>query len=341
MKLKRYDGNPILTPRDNDWERMQVRNPAAWYDGEVVHMLYSARAVYNTIYLGYATSADGFHFDRVGDGPWMAPPEGDEFDSGTVEDARIVRIDGVYYVTYMARAIGKDDFAAGKRLPSRPDTPTWQQNWRRAGLLTTKDFTSTERLGPITSDEVFDANVLLFPEKIGGRFAMIHRPSDFVCGTIACLSLPWEERLGMRICFSDDLVNWVDDRPLARPAYEWENVKIGGSSPPIRTDAGWLTLYHGVQGWGEDDFVYRVGLMLLDGDDPTKVIARCPDPILEPEEPWEREGTVPKVVFPNAAVVIDGEVFVYYGGADTVVGVATAPLAELVDAVLAHPWPAD
>ena len=181
MKLRRYEENPILTPRDNDWERMQVRNPAAWYDGETVHMLYSARAVNNTIYLGYATSTDGYHFERIGDGPWMAPPEGSEFDSGTVEDARMVRLDDTYYVTYMARSIGKDDFAAGKRLPGKPDTPTWQKNWRRAGLLNTHDFISYERLGPITSEDLFDANVMLFPEKVSGRYATIHRPSDFPC----------------------------------------------------------------------------------------------------------------------------------------------------------------
>jgi predicted GH43/DUF377 family glycosyl hydrolase len=332
MKLKRYKGNPILTPRDNDWERMQVRNPAAWYDGEVVHMLYSARAVNNTIYLGYARSADGHHFERVGDGPWMAPPEGDEFDSGTVEDARMVYLDGYYYVTYMARSIGKDEFAAGKRLPGRPDAPTWRQNWRRAGLLRTRDFTGYERLGPVTPETVFDANVMLFPEKIGGRYAMIHRPSGYPTGTAACLSRPLEERPGMSICFSEDLVHWVDDRPLAGCIYDWEPVKIGGSAPPIRTEAGWLTLYHAVDESQKYDFTYRVGVMLLDLDDPTRVIGRCPQPILEPEESWEIEGTVPNVVFPNAAVVIDGEVLVYYGGADTVVGVAAAALGELIDA---------
>lgn len=340
MKLKRYGNNPILTPRDNDWERMQVRNPAAWYDGRVVHMLYSARAVNNTIYLGYATSTDGYSFKRVGDDPWMAPPEGAEFDSGTVEDARMVCIEGVYYVTYMARSIGKDEFEEGRRIPGAPDTPTWQKNWRRAGLLKTCDFTDYERLGPITSDEVFDANVMLFPEKVGGRYVMIHRPSGYPTGTAACLSHPLEERPGMSICFSDDLLHWVDDRPLAGCIYDWERVKIGGSAPPIRTESGWLTLYHGVEENPETDFTYRVGLMLLDLDDPTKVIARCPGPILEPEEPWELEGTVPNVVFPNAAVVMGDDVFVYYGGADTVVAVATAPLAELLETVKAHPWPA-
>jgi predicted GH43/DUF377 family glycosyl hydrolase len=303
-------------------------------------MLYSARAVNNTIHLGYATSTDGYNFERVGDGPWMSPPAGAEFDSGTIEDARMVHMDGVYYVTYMARSIGKDEFLAGKRLPGRPDAPTWQKNWRRAGLLETRDFTGYERLGPITSEEVFDANVMLFPEKIGGRYAMIHRPSGYPTGNAQCLSRPLSERPGMSICFSDDLVHWVDDRPLAGCVYDWEKIKIGGSAPPIRTESGWLTLYHAVEDNPETEFTYRVGLMLLDLDDATRVIARCPEPILEPEESWELEGTVPNVVFPNAAVVIGDDVFVYYGGADTVVAVATAPLGELLETVQAHPWPA-
>ena len=105
MKLERYPGNPILQPLNNDWESMQVRNPAAWFDGTTVPMIYTARSVWNTIYLGYATSQDGFHFTRMSDRPWLEPSQ-DGFDAGTVEDARIVRIDGTYYVTYMARATG-------------------------------------------------------------------------------------------------------------------------------------------------------------------------------------------------------------------------------------------
>jgi beta-1,2-mannobiose phosphorylase / 1,2-beta-oligomannan phosphorylase len=127
---------------------------------------------------------------------------------------------------------------------------------------------------------------------------------------------PPEQRPGISICFSSNLREWVDDRPLAGPVFPWENYKIGGSSQPIRTDRGWLALYLA---------------------DPTRVIARAPEPILEPEEPWEREGTVPMVVFPNSAVVIDGARFAYYGGADTVTAVAKANLCELTDLVMRYP----
>jgi predicted GH43/DUF377 family glycosyl hydrolase len=119
--------------------------------------------------------------------------------------------------------------------------------------------------------------------------------------------------------------------------FPWENYKTGGSSQPIRTDRGWLVLYQAVGGPNPDEAVYRVGVMMLDLEDPTRIIARSPEPILEPEEPWEREGTVPNVVFPNSAVVIDGRLFVYYGGADTVTAVATADLEEMVAFVMRYP----
>jgi beta-1,2-mannobiose phosphorylase / 1,2-beta-oligomannan phosphorylase len=341
MKLKRYEGNPILAPRDTYWERMQVRNPAAWYDGERVVMIYTARTVMNTIYLGLAFSEDGYRFERASDEPWLSPTK-EGFEAGTVEDARMVKIGDTYYVTYMARAIGKEEFAAGaqaKGIPADedPQGPTWTQNWRRAALLTTRDFKTVRRLGPLTGEHIFDANVLLFPEKIGGRFCMLHRPSDYVPAEDIIEKYPPEQRPGISICFSSNLREWVDDRPLAGPVFPWENYKIGGSSQPIRTDRGWLVLYHAVGGPDPAHGVYRVGAMMLDLADPTRVIARAPEPILEPEEPWEREGTVPMVVFPNSAVVIDGTLFVYYGGADTVTAVATANLRELTDFVMRYP----
>ncbi len=341
MKLQRYEGNPILRPRDTYWEKMQVRNPAAWYDCERVVMIYTARTVMNTIYLGLAFSDDGYHFERASDEPWLSPSK-EGFDAGTVEDARMVKIGDTYYVTYMARSIGKEDFEAGAKATGIPDNedptaPTWTKNWRRGGLLTTKDFKTIERLGPITSEHVFDANVILFPEKIGGRFCLIHRPSAYVAAESISQNYPPEQRPGMHICFSTDLKEWVDDRRIAGPCFPWEKYKIGGSSQPIRTDQGWLVLYHAVAGPHPDRFIYRVGVMMLDLDDPTRVIARAPEPILEPEEPWEREGTVPMVVFPNSAVVIDGTLFVYYGGADTVTAVATADLDEIVTHVMKHP----
>jgi len=333
LKITRWDGNPILAPRDTFWEQRQVRNPAACCADGKVYMVYSARTVYNTIYLGLAVSDDGFHFERASDEPFMLPAE-EGFDAGTLEDARMVRIGDTFYITYAARAIGKEDYANGaKAKGATSDGVTWTRNFRRGGLATTKDFKTVKRLGPITRDDRYDCNIVLFPEKVNGRYVMLHRPTeydveptDLVPETPACI---W-------MAFSDDLIHWENDQILARPQFDWETMKIGPSTPPIKTAEGWLTLYHGA-GYNEaGERVYRVGLMLLDLNDPTRVLARCPNYIMEPETPYELEGTVPRVVFPNGNVVINNTVYIYYGGADTVCAVATVPLQDMLDHVLQY-----
>ncbi|MER3475131.1 MAG: glycosidase, partial [Armatimonadota bacterium] len=105
----------------------------------------------------------------------------------------------------------------------------------------------------------------------------------------------------------------------------WESLKIGAGAPPIKTEYGWLLFYHGV----DDNRVYRLGVALLDLKDPSKVIKRYDKPVLSPETQWEKEGQVPNVVFTCGAVEIDETYFVYYGGADTVIGVATISKKEI------------
>lgn len=117
-----------------------------------------------------------------------------------------------------------------------------------------------------------------------------------------------------------------------RPKYWWEAKKIGGGAPPIPTNEGWLVIYHGV----DDNLVYRAGAALLDYDNPLKVIARFPEPILEPERQFEKVGDVPNVVFPTGTAIFDDELLVYYGGADKAIGVATASLSELLYELLRH-----
>ena len=115
-----------------------------------------------------------------------------------------------------------------------------------------------------------------------------------------------------------------------KPEQTWESSKIGAGPPPIKTREGWVLIYHGV----DENTVYRAGVALLDLKDPSKVNSRSIHPILDPEKEYERIGDVPNVVFPEGAVVIDDELFVYYGGADKVCCVATVPLAELFNYLL-------
>lgn len=342
--LQRWKENPVLTPLSgSDWEGEQTRNPAAIEHEGRIHLIYTATGDIrhdHIIYLGHAVSEDGFVFERTSDSPYIEPSMDTfhGFDAGGVEDPRIVKIDDTFFMTYMARVVGYHAWRRGVRRNDRPnDAPTWTQNFRRGGLLKSRDLKTWERMGPITSDQHFDANVILFPEKIAGRYAMLHRPSD----ELPEASTKSGFTAGISIAFSDDLINWDDDQPLMGAAFDWEE-KIGGSTPPIKTEAGWLTFYHSVEfddeskSWHYPTFVhcYRVGLVLLDLDDPTKIIARSPHWLMEPSEWYEKWGTVGNVVFPTGVVRRDDKLLIYYGCADTVCGVATASVNKLLDYIL-------
>jgi predicted GH43/DUF377 family glycosyl hydrolase len=156
---------------------------------------------------------------------------------------------------------------------------------------------------------------------------MMHRPTSWVGPSYGT------DKPGIWLAYSDDLKNWDygtgDDYLVMKPQEGalWECQKIGGGPPPVKTDQGWLIIYHGVDG----KHVYRVGAALLDLDDPRTVLARTRDYLMEPERDWELTGVIPNVVFPTAAVCKDGELLVYYGAADRVVGLAIADLDTLIE----------
>lgn len=336
MKLKRYEKNPILSPLpDSPWENICTTNPAAWYDGEKVWMLYRGGpdTDQHPIHFGLATSTDGYNFARVSGKPAFGPSDAG-WDGGCLEDPRIVKFGDTYFVTYAARmfppaAYWRKKFPLNAFNPPLPvEAPVAaRENLTRSGLAVTKDFQTWHRLGPLTRADVDDRDVIIFPEKVGDEFVMLHRPGSWIGPEYGC------EKPSMWISFSEDLLVWPEEHLLAQPAFDWECRKIGGSTPPLKTKHGWLTLYHGV----DDNIVYCVRAMLLDLDDPLKILARLPEPILEPEAECERVGLVPNVVFPCGNIVIGDTLFVYYGGADKFCCVATCPLAELLDHLLAHP----
>ena len=332
MKLHKYQGNPILSPLDDSpWENLVTCNPGVIYDGGTFYMLYRAAGddEDHVIRFGLATSTDGFHFTRVSREPVFGPSE-DGPDSGCVEDPRIVKLGDTFYITYAYRP-----YAPGRywtfphdvvRLPACDGfaPKAWAKSLGNTGLAMTKDFRSFRRLGRLTSPVLDDRDVILFPEKVGGKFVMLHRPKDWV-GASYGVSEP-----SIWIKFSDDLLAW-EDKPstllLTGRPNSWEE-KIGGSTPPILTDEGWLMLYHGVADGGLAQ--YSVGALLLKADDPTVVLSRTPEPILEPELPYESQGFYYGCVFPTGNVVVDGTLYVYYGAADKHVGVATCKLDELL-----------
>jgi len=319
--------DPILTPRaDVAWANGAVFNPGAWRDpGGPVHLLFRAIASgyqritmevpeahgfsdgFDDAYvssIGYASSEDGIQF-QWRDEPFINPDS--DFDRFGAEDPRISKLDDTFLITYTGLASPAFGPADGVRI----------------ALATTTDFRTVEKhgvVGPLARDK----DAVIFPRRIGSRIAMLHRVVP-----------------NIQIVFFDDLERlihpppdfWprhlarIDDHVIMRPELAWERNKIGAGPTPIETDEGWLIIYHGV----DDDLVYRAGIALLDLDDPRRVIAKHPDPVLEPELEFECVGDVNQVVFPEGAVVIDGVLHVYYGAADKVVGLATAPLADLLD----------
>jgi beta-1,2-mannobiose phosphorylase / 1,2-beta-oligomannan phosphorylase len=331
MKLQKHSENPILRPHpDHSWENLVVCNPGVIYDQGVFHMLYRAAGndAEHVIHFGLATSTDGLNFERQSALPILSP-SADGPDAGCIEDPRIVKLDGHFYITYAYRAhkprqywLQENNASYSPDDPSLP--PLFGYNMTASGLLLSDDLRSFRRLGRITRPDVDDRDVILFPDKIGGRYAMLHRPMQWV-GPEYGTKYP-----AIWLSFSDDLLSWSESSLLARGKEDWE-CKIGGSAPPIKTPQGWFVTYHAVDVKG----VYRVGVMMLDLDDPGKVIARTPEPIMEPEEDFEWNGLYPHgVVFPTANVVVDDVIYVYYGCADQTIGVATAHFPSLVEFVM-------
>ncbi len=305
------------------WASGAVFNPGAWYDGEVVHLLFRAIPVgYRRIEtpdggpfeggfgfdtyvsaIGHATSRDGVRF-TVEPHPFLLPDS--SFDCYGAEDARIACLDGTYYVTYTAL-----------RHPA-----FGHQDGVNIGLASTRDFKTVHKHGAI-GPGARDKDAVIFPQRIGGRVAMLHR----IVPDIQIAYFADEEQLknpGAR--YWQEHLNHLDEHVVMRPEAVWEGKKIGAGPTPIETPEGWLLLYHGA----DRDHVYHAGLALLDLDNPQRVIARTLNPVMSPELPFEREGDVPNVVFPQGAVVMGGTLHVYYGAADKVVGHAHAPLADVV-----------
>ncbi len=334
--LKRYSDRPILSPRPGHWDAVSVFNPGAIdHDGRV-HMLYRAvrdQGPYVSRF-GYAQSADGIHFERVVSQPVYQPQF--DWEIGGVEDARITPDpdrSGAFLVSYAAPLAvpgpGYKAFNFWRKLDQDPACDRPNLGPSCTGLLRTRDFQSFESLGYVTPQGLDDRDGILFPEKIDGRYAMLHRPTAWQYAHFGT------DRPSIWIAFSDDLKSWDYGRGseflLMKPrdglAADWESGKIGGSAPPIHTDAGWLMLYHGV----DRRHVYRVGAALLATDDPFRVLGRTDQFLLEPELEWERHGVIPNVVFPTANIVRGDDLLVYYGAADKYIGLARGSVTRLLE----------
>ena len=340
LQITRCAENPIIWPGKYEWRACNVYNPGVLLDDGRFFLYERAAGSLrpHQCCVGMLESDDGVRFRHVGDEPVFTPAMAGS-PNGSVQDPRVVAIDGTYYMTYAFRRFAWSCHPTGLGVPESHQTdfpdfdPADDSNQTRSGIAVSTDRVHWEHLAWATPPDLDDRDCILFPEKIGGRYAMLRRP----IGTVGTDTAHGEEHPCIRISFSDDLHTWTEPEVVARPEFAWEDNRIGGSTPPVRTDAGWLVLYHGVENAhpATRRVIYRLGAMLLDLDDPRKVVARAPSFIMEPEAYYERFGLfIPNVIFPTGNVVKDGLLWIYYGVCDTAIALATVPLDDLVNHIL-------
>lgn len=324
--LERFEGNPVVEPiESNGWESKATFNPAALYADGRIHLLYRAIGDTDVSVLGYASSKDGLHFDDRPDTPAYVPrlpfegahhtvkpaAYGARYISGGggwggCEDPRLTLIDGQVYLLYVAFDGGSPPRVALSSITLK-NFLAKEWDWAEPVL--------------ISPPHVVNKNACLLPEKVGGKFVLFHRVYPDIL-----------------IDFVDDLhfdgkTKWLTGQHKIKPRKKfWDSRKIGVGATPIKTPQGWLLIYQAV---GEQDSGrYKMGAMLLDLHDPTRVIARSREPILEPAKWYENDGWKYGVVYPCGAVIVEGQLIVYYGGADRVVCAATAPASEFINLLL-------
>lgn len=317
LKLKKHLRNPIITPvLKHIWEASATFNTAALYDDNKIHFLYRAMGPHNTSVLGYASSKDGLNIDERLKEPVYYPTQPFEvpinFPSinymsgggyGGCEDPRLTRIDDTIYMTYVAYN-GKDAPKVALTSIKRVDFRLKNWVWAKPKIISAPDKVNK--------------NAVIFPEKIDGKYVIMHR------------------------VFPDILIDFVDDLnfdnsfltgqfKISPRADLWDSRKLGAGAPPIKTGIGWLLIYQAVD--DRDPGKYKIGIMVLDLKNPTKVLYRPDYPILEPTEWYENEGFKAGVAYPCGAIVKKGILYVYYGGADTVICAATAPLDYVISQI--------
>lgn len=317
----------VLAPPTPQIKTVAKFNAGMARDGDIVHMLFryaewrpqadtTRQSNYAVDEMRYARLSPDGKLLYEADTALLKPSL--PMDVSGCQDARIVPFEGAWYLFYTGW--DKDTAPAGK------DTA-------RVGVARTTDFLSAEKLGFI-QHYAWDKDAFIFPERINGKVALVHRVEPNI-------------QIDYFNSFDQMLrtATWVgyhkrvEASTVLRAAFPWECGKVGGSVPPIKTEKGWLLIYHAVEKFSdaEGDFMYRAGAALLDLENPSQVIARLPYPILEPETDYELVGDVDKVVFPVGGYLHDGDLYISYGGADRVVALAKGPLAELLAELEKYP----
>ncbi len=316
--MERYPKNPILTRNDIPGipplliDATSVFNPGAIKNGDTYRLMLRVQSRSRETFFVMAESRDGVKFSVAREIVRFRGIDKIKEKIYHTYDARITRLEDTYFIMFAM------DMDSGCQL----------------GLARTGDFRSFDFLGITSTEDV--RNGVLFPEKVGGKYLRMERPNKARPeGGPTTGSAIW-------LSESDDLIHWKERAPLISGRFHYWDEFIGSGPPPVKTRKGWLHIYHGVATHFGSANIYQAGVMLMDLSDPTKVIGRCRNNILEPRELYELAGQVPNVVFPSGMIVEsydrDGfampgsPVKIYYGAADTSVCLATPTIGELLAA---------
>ncbi|HNX43272.1 MAG TPA: glycoside hydrolase family 130 protein [Bacteroidales bacterium] len=316
--MKRHPKNPIITRDDIPpippelVDATSAFNPGAIKDGNIYRLMLRVQGRSRETFLVMAQSPDGVNFsveNRIVHFKGIENVKGRIFHT---YDARITNLEGRFYIMFAM------DMEDGCQL----------------GLGVTDDFRDFDFLGLTSNEDI--RNGVLFPEKVNGKYLRMDRPNKARhTGGPTSGSTIW-------LSGSDNLIDWTPVAPLIDGRFHYWDEFIGSGPPPVKTRKGWLHVYHGVAGHFGSANIYQGGVMLLDLKDPSKVLGRCRCNILEPREIWELAGQVPNVTFPSGMIVEaydregfaieSSEVKIYYGAADTSVGLLISTVKELLDA---------
>ncbi len=350
LRIKKYEKNPILGPRpENRWDSFGVFNPTTFVHEDKVYILYRAIGHDNISVVGLATSRDGLTIDEQENSPIYVPRE--HFEGGNLtfnenevpvfgsgggwggcEDPKIVKIGDRIYITYVAFNGWAEPNIAISSISIKNFLAKKWSTWSKPVLITNADIKTKnpeavkqsvlDRPGAKTAG---DKNPAILPEKINGKYVVFHRLwPNIVFDYVDSLNFDGKTFLKGQ--------NIIPIRPGM-----WDSKKIGIGGSPLKIKEGWLLIYNGVD--KRDAGKYKIGAMILDAKDPSKILYRCRQPILEPEESYENHGHKFGVVFAGGSVIKDDKLFVYYGGSDKYSCVATADLDDFISKLTADETP--
>ena len=325
-----------VLPFEND----SVLNPAIMQEGETIHMLYRAVRTGNYSTIGYCKLNGAKEIVQRNNIPLLIPST--EEASNGIEDPRIVKIDGVYYITYTSfdgiNALGtlstSSDLISFTNYGIIVPQFTFDEFKRLAectNVINPKYFRHVRHFNRSKKVFIWDKDVIFFPRRINGKLAFLHRIRP---GIQLVLATSLDDLT--REFWNDYFLHFNEHIILDPIGSDHESSFIGGGCPPIETNEGWLLIYHGVFDTSKG-YVYSAAAALLDIDNPTKVIGRLPYSLLYPELDYEKNGIVDNVIFPTGAALFDDRLYIYYGAADKCIACASVSFSELIGELKLNP----